>query len=45
MVSPWEWNIFTEVHDGSAEWKVRKAEDGTVHLGKFSREHVTVGVL
>ena len=34
-----------EVHDGSEDWKVRKADDGTVHLGKFSRRYVTVGVL
>jgi FMN reductase [NAD(P)H] len=31
-----------DVQDGSSEWKVSKDEAGVVHLGKFSREDVTV---
>ena len=33
------------VHDPSDDWKVKKAEDGTIHLGKLGREDVTLAVL
>ncbi len=33
------------VHDPSDDWKVRKADDGKIHLGKFGRGDVTLAVL
>ena len=33
------------VHDPSDDWEVKKLDDGTVHLGKPSRETVTIAVL
>lgn len=33
------------VHDPSTDWKVRKADDGKIHLGKFGRKDVTAAVL